>query len=853
MISSKTVGELLWLWFGANPRVARQISEALGASDELALKFFAWLGQSPTQQPQSLLSAARFFAASHRQEISAASVGTFSQAQTLQAVTELVQAWREFQSLGGTLTPQSTGANNINAAQRSVSGFNPLDLVRFWANQATAGITTLDQARSIFTRELSAYYRSEFNPAFGNRRAFEDDLLAGTPGTRSVVFVEIPGTMKPINDQIGHVAADAIPRTVTQIAQELATDPQFEGVALYHLGAARFAFEGDPATVARFSQALVDRLHQLEFSYVANGTRYEQTGLPTVQLTVPRVETASSRRDLLFSAVDGLDAEAAKLIGTQLPSTRGAPLLTLRQSQTTEGNGVRLTDPNAPAYGTRLMRRAAEALAAPLRNAIAQRADALQDLSSAIQAIQTTVESGFATDEAMGGHLPNQLAYERFIHSYADPQRLWHGFVDVGAVGVTNLRVSRLAGDMVLAGVHATANAVAEQINRELGLSGDRMLRIFAVGGDEIRFVAPDESTVRMFEQRFVEAMGATRIEGATVRAVTQRSSNVGLGGVPVYVGVGRSEDLAETASNEAKRTDQSRIPGALPPGYAVAPSDGSVVSVSNLLADTHSLTATAIAQRPQLLADLQSLERDGWRIELDPNVNQVRLSYAQPGAKRIVLPDVQRNPSALPVAEQMKTIQIVMGIEEAMATARAIEPIYARVTANRQSIDPATQVIAMQPGAANDDTQRNVVYLNAEERASYQLFVGGDGLLRTADGRLFDTSRSATHVSGTGFANFVVDNQGRIYAATETQTSRGPLQHSSFVAGGSVFYAGELVVREGRVVAVTDKSGHYAPALRQTETALQWLRQGGVELDRVRYLLKAGDVLPPQSGQWGM
>jgi hypothetical protein len=78
-------------------------------------------------------------------------------------------------------------------------------------------------------------------------------------------------------------------------------------------------------------------------------------------------------------------------------------------------------------------------------------------------------------------------------------------------------------------------------------------------------------------------------------------------------------------------------------------------------------------------------------------------------------------------------------------------------------------------------------------------------------------------------------------------------LQHSSFVAGGSVFYAGELVVREGRVVAVTDKSGHYAPALRQTETALQWLRQGGVELDRVRYLLKAGDVLPPQSGQWGM
>jgi hypothetical protein len=63
MISSKTVGELLWLWFGANPRVARQISEALGASDELALKFFAWLGQSPTQQPQSLLSAARFFEA----------------------------------------------------------------------------------------------------------------------------------------------------------------------------------------------------------------------------------------------------------------------------------------------------------------------------------------------------------------------------------------------------------------------------------------------------------------------------------------------------------------------------------------------------------------------------------------------------------------------------------------------------------------------------------------------------------------------------------------------------------------------------------------------------------------------
>ncbi|MBK7861816.1 MAG: hypothetical protein IPJ65_25005 [Archangiaceae bacterium] len=42
---------------------------------------------------------------------------------------------------------------------------------------------------------------------------------------------------------------------------------------------------------------------------------------------------------------------------------------------------------------------------------------------------------------------------------------------------------------------------------------------------------------------------------------------------------------------------------------------------------------------------------------------------------------------------------------------------------------------------------------------------------------------------------------------------------------------AGELVVHDGKIVGISDRSGHYHPGLRQDQQVLKRLQQGGVNL----------------------
>src|SRR5690606_5578484 len=102
------------------------------------------------------------------------------------------------------------------------------------------------------------------------------------------------------------------------------------------------------------------------------------------------------------------------------------------------------------------------------------------------------------------------------------------------------------------------------------------------------------------------------------------------------------------------------------------------------------------------------------------------------------------------------------------------------------------------------------VKYLNATERARLALTVK-DGKFYNADGNLFDTSVGGTEWSGEGRAIYVMDEQGNIFASTKHQL--GAFHHSSFLGGKQVAAAGELEVRDGLLVGLSDRSGHYAPA----------------------------------------
>jgi hypothetical protein len=125
----------------------------------------------------------------------------------------------------------------------------------------------------------------------------------------------------------------------------------------------------------------------------------------------------------------------------------------------------------------------------------------------------------------------------------------------------------------------------------------------------------------------------------------------------------------------------------------------------------------------------------------------------------------------------------------------------------------------------------KTVHYMTPEEREAHRLFVDADGNLRSArDGSLYDTSTGSTHWSGEGRAIFVMDGSGNLYATLDQDPGR--IHHSSLLGGEPVVGAGEIEVRDGKLVAMTDQSGHYTPAAEQNDRALQSLRDQGLVPD---------------------
>jgi len=123
------------------------------------------------------------------------------------------------------------------------------------------------------------------------------------------------------------------------------------------------------------------------------------------------------------------------------------------------------------------------------------------------------------------------------------------------------------------------------------------------------------------------------------------------------------------------------------------------------------------------------------------------------------------------------------------------------------------------------------VVYLDDVERQQYQLHIK-NGKLYDAKGNLYDTSDAISEFGGEGNAIFVMDKYGSVYASEVH--SLGKFHHSSFLSGQPVASAGEIMVENGTLMAVTRRSGHYQPTAEQLEQFLQNLSGSGVDLSKV-------------------
>ncbi|HEV7711178.1 MAG TPA: hypothetical protein VGP16_23520 [Asanoa sp.] len=100
---------------------------------------------------------------------------------------------------------------------------------------------------------------------------------------------------------------------------------------------------------------------------------------------------------------------------------------------------------------------------------------------------------------------------------------------------------------------------------------------------------------------------------------------------------------------------------------------------------------------------------------------------------------------------------------------------------------------------------------LSPEELEQHRVFIDDNGIMRSAkDGKPFDTQNSNTAFDGGNQAIFVMDRNGNMYASTYQKV--GDFHHSTLGGGQPVASAGELVVKDGRVIEATARSGHYHP-----------------------------------------
>lgn len=141
---------------------------------------------------------------------------------------------------------------------------------------------------------------------------------------------------------------------------------------------------------------------------------------------------------------------------------------------------------------------------------------------------------------------------------------------------------------------------------------------------------------------------------------------------------------------------------------------------------------------------------------------------------------------------------------------------------------------VSSDPGLASKaiSLEKNkVAYLTASaDRKSREMQIKG-GRVYTDSGVRFHTGDHTTAFSGSGWAIFVMSPNRSVFSASHKV---GQFHHSSFLAGGPVLAAGEWAVDNGKVVAITAKSGHYKPDEKMFYEILRKLRHRGVRLTGV-------------------
>ena len=116
-------------------------------------------------------------------------------------------------------------------------------------------------------------------------------------------------------------------------------------------------------------------------------------------------------------------------------------------------------------------------------------------------------------------------------------------------------------------------------------------------------------------------------------------------------------------------------------------------------------------------------------------------------------------------------------------------------------------------------------------ERAAMKLYVH-NGLLTDQQGRLLDPATDQ-FPRRDGLAIYVMDLQKQIFISFDHEQNR--FHHSSILAGQPVLAAGDMTIVQGRLLELSNSSGHYRPAPQSLNLVIQQLRSLGVAMESVK------------------
>jgi len=100
-------------------------------------------------------------------------------------------------------------------------------------------------------------------------------------------------------------------------------------------------------------------------------------------------------------------------------------------------------------------------------------------------------------------------------------------------------------------------------------------------------------------------------------------------------------------------------------------------------------------------------------------------------------------------------------------------------------------------------------------------------------DGKLYDSQGRALQGGEDDLPGiFVIDRKGQMYYHAEPDAGR--FHHSTFLAGEDVLSAGQIKVKDGKLLEYQDQSGHYKPKAIHTYQGIYTLLKQGVDFDGV-------------------